>query len=178
MARSFTAIPGAVLLLCLFLPAMRVCNEPALPITFPPCYAAYAGGIGVIVMALARGRRALAFGAAMPPTLAVLTVGGCVALSNSAAAPFVANATLWLAVMVPVSIVRRVPSERAMAGIAMLQGLGATAWSALLVSDKDGMWGAAITLVAGIVLVLSAATWLDATARHPQLPRAHTIVQR
>jgi hypothetical protein len=142
-----------------------------MPITFPPCYAAYAGGIGVVVMALARGRRIVKFGAALPPTLAVLTVGGCL-MCHKATAPFVAIATLWFAVMVPWSIARRMPSERALALIALMQGLGSTAWATLLVTDKDGMWGAGVTLVAGIALVIGAAAWLDSVAQQPDLPRA------
>jgi hypothetical protein len=171
MARSFTAIPGVVLIVCLFLPAMRVCSEPTAPITFPPCYVAYLGGIGVIAMALARGRRMLKFGAALPPTLAVLTVGGCL-MCHRATAPLIAIVTLWCAVMVPWLIVRRTPSERAMAFIALMQGLGSTAWATLLVTDKDGMWGADITLAAGIALVIGAAVWLDVVAQRPELPRA------
>jgi hypothetical protein len=171
MARSFTAIPGVVLIVCLFLPAMRVCGDPTAPITFPPCYVAYVGGVGVIAMALARGRRMLKFGAALPPTLAVLTVGGCL-MCNKATAPFVAIATLWSAVMVPWAIVRRMPSERAMAMIALMQGLGSTAWATLLVTDEAGMWGADVTLVAGIALVIGAAAWLDAVAHRPDLPSA------
>ncbi len=171
MARSFTAIPGVVLIVCLFLPAMRVCGDPTAPITFPPCYVAYLGGVGVVVMALARGRRMLKFGAALPPTLAVLTVGGCL-MCHKATAPVVAIATLWFAVMVPWSIARRMPSDRAVAFIALMQGLGSTAWATLLVTDKDGLWGASVTLVAGIALVIGAAAWLDEVAHAPNLPRA------
>ncbi|HEY1551247.1 MAG TPA: hypothetical protein VGG28_25635 [Kofleriaceae bacterium] len=171
MARSFTAVPGVVLIVCLFLPAMRVCGDPTAPITFPPCYVAYIGGIGVIAMALARGRRMLKFGAALPPTLAVLTVGGCL-MGDAATAPFIAIATLWCAVMVPWLIVRRMPSERTMAVIALMQGLGSTAWATLLVTDKDGMWGADLTLCAGIALTIAAAIWVDAVAHVPELPRA------
>jgi hypothetical protein len=171
MARSFTAIPGVVLIVCLFLPAMRVCGNPTAPITFPPCYVVYLGGVGVVAMALARGRRMLKFGAALSPTLAVLTVGGCL-MCHREAAPLVAIVTLWFAVVVPCAIVRRTPSERALAIIALMQGLGSTAWATLLVTDKDGMWGADLTLAAGIALVIGAAVWLDAVAHTPDLPRA------
>jgi hypothetical protein len=174
MARSFTAIPGVVLLICLVLPAMRVCGHPELPIEFPPCYAAYLGGIGVIIMALARGRRGLIVGASLPPTLAILTLGGWFALATkSPAAPVVGLATVWLAVMAPFAIARRpVTSERLMACMALLQGLGSTAWAALIATDKDAMWGADVTLAAGIALIIGAVAWLDVATCTPELPRA------
>ena len=46
------AIPGWLLFGCLFLPTLRVCGDPTMPLEFPPSYVVYLGGL-VVALALA-----------------------------------------------------------------------------------------------------------------------------
>jgi hypothetical protein len=175
MARTFTAIPSVVLIICLFLPALRVCGHPETPITFPPCYAAYVGAIGTLILACARRRWLLKLGAAVPPVLAVLTAGsiGALVLYNAWPLAFVVVAiTLWTASAIIRAFVRALPSERALASIAITQGVGSAIWAAVLAFDRDGLWGAQLTLFAALVLALSGLAWLGEIEDDPPLPPA------
>src|SRR5690606_7975383 len=55
--RPFIAVSGWLLLLCLFLPTLRVCGKPTLPIEFPPTYVGYLGAAVIAVFAVARRPR-------------------------------------------------------------------------------------------------------------------------
>ena len=173
--RTFTSIPSVVLVLCVFLPALRVCNDPTAPITFPPCYAAYFGGIGVALIALARRRALEKLGAAIVLVLGVLTLGGVFAMlceRSKLSVVVVCVLTLVSAILAVRGLVRAPLSERWLATIALVQGSGSAIWAACLAFDVDGMWGATLTLVAAIVLVCAALGWLRQTACEPLLPRA------
>ena len=49
--RPLLAIPGWLLFGCLFLPTLRVCGDPTMPLEFPPSYAVYLRdcGSGVVL---------------------------------------------------------------------------------------------------------------------------------
>jgi hypothetical protein len=173
--RALTSIPGIVLVLCVFLPAMRVCGHPTAPIAVPPCYAAYFGGIGVAIFALARRRALVKLGASVVLVLAMLCVGGVAALmcdGHVGSQVAICGITLACAVLTVHWVVRGAVSERVLAGIAIAQGLMSAGWAALLVSDPDAMWGAMVTLVAALALVGTALAWYRQAARPAPLPVA------
>ncbi len=175
MARTFTAIPSVVLIICLFLPALRVCGHPEAPITFPPCYAAYLGGIGTLILAFARQRRLVKIGAAIPPVLGVVTLGGIGALALHdvpALAVFSACITLWFAIAIIRAFTRGLPNERVLASIAITQGAVSAIWGAVLAFDHEAMWGAQITLIAALAIVVSGLAWLGEIEVEPSLPPA------
>ena len=159
--RTLTAIPSVVLLICLFLPAQRVCGDPTSPIRFPECYAAYVSGLGVLVMAIARSRRAVEIGAAIPIVLAIATVGTIVAIVIDGPG----SIAILIATLAQLS-------ERVLAIIAALQGLASAIWSAVLVADKDAMYGASVSLAAALVLTVTSMAWLGSIEVEPPVPRA------
>jgi len=171
--RTLTAIPSVVLLICLFLPAQRVCGDPTSPIRFPECYAAYVSGLGVLVMAIARSRRAVEIGAAIPIVLAIATVGTIVAIViDGPGSIAILIATLALVIAAIRAIALAQPSERVLAIIAALQGLASAIWSAVLVADKDAMYGASVSLAAALVLTVTSMAWLGGIEVEPPVPRA------
>jgi hypothetical protein len=149
--------------LCAFLPAMRVCNDPALPIGFPPCYAAYFGGVGVVMLALTRHRALARLGAGVVFVLAELCAGGVISLfyvdQHPTTAIAVCGLTIVVAVLIMRWLVRATLSERTLAGIAICQGILSTGWATLLACDDHAMWGAKVTLVAALALVGTALAW-------------------
>jgi hypothetical protein len=129
-ARRLVAVPGVVLLVCLFLPAMRVCNDPTAPIESPPCYAAYLGGIGIVIIAFARRKRLLAIGAAISPVLGILTFGGLLMLlAPERGSLAVVSVILFGALTLAFSVAtvrwfwRHPPTSRTMAAIVMVPEL-------------------------------------------------------
>ena len=52
--KPLLAIPGWLLFGCLFVPTLRVCGDPTMPIQFPPSYAVYLGGLVIALLGGAR----------------------------------------------------------------------------------------------------------------------------
>jgi hypothetical protein len=192
-ARRLLSVPGVVLLICLFLPALRVCNEPTAPITFPPCYGAYVGGIGILIMAFAHRKRLLAVGASITPVLGIITVGGILTLMclddrGGWAMRLVAIGFGTLTFGASIATVRyfwrNPPSSKTMAAIVIIQGLGSALWAAVLAFDSNGMWGADVTAITGAVIMLGGLGWfvtavpmeaVDPEPIVPVLPRAISL---
>jgi hypothetical protein len=176
MARTFAAIPSVVLVICVFLPALRVCGEPTAPITYPPFYAPYFGALGIALLALVRRRKLVKLGAAFTIVLDLVTVGGFGALivQNSAGTLAIAIACATLAaVFVALRwIVRSTLEDRALAAIATVHGVATTIWAALLAFDSDAMWGAHVTLFAALALTVTSIVWLGEHDDEPPLPPA------
>ncbi|HEY1814606.1 MAG TPA: hypothetical protein VGG74_19780 [Kofleriaceae bacterium] len=176
MARTFAAIPSVVLVICLFLPALRVCGDPTTPITCPPVYAPYFGALGIALVALVRRGGLVKLGAAFTVVLDVVTVGGIGALVVEDAHSLlwipVACATLAAVFVAVSSIVRATPSDRALATIAIVHGVATTIWATVLAFDPDGMWGAHVTLFAALALTVTSIVWLREHADEPPLPPA------
>jgi len=186
MMRRLLAVPSSVLVICLFLPALRVCGHAEVPATFPPCYAAYLGGIGVVIVALARvgASRLAAFGAAIPLAFIALTTGGLIAVWAACTGPIGSAIGIALglgavaaAVAIVRACVRKPPSEVTMATIALGQAIVSIGWTGLLAFDREGMWGSYLALVAALAMAVGSLAWRSDAARRErdatnQFPRA------
>src|SRR5512138_201224 len=84
--RPLLAISGWVLLVCVFLPTLEVCGSPTAPVSFPPCYGVYLGGMLVALIAGARTLRSRRI--VLPVLVAIdyVSVGGYVAAAMGALA--------------------------------------------------------------------------------------------
>ena len=176
--RGLLAIPGSVLLICLFLPALRVCGSAEYPVSFPPVYAAYLGGIGMVILALANGRRLLAIGASVTPVLMIATAATFAIRTAGSVIFGVILGLAAIAGMVSVvrAMLRRPPSSRAMAIVVIAQGLASGLWAALLAFDRDGLWGSDLTLAAAIATTIVGIAWYRTTIVVPvALPRATAL---
>jgi hypothetical protein len=185
MIRRMLAVPSSVLVICLFLPALSVCNSPEAPISFPPCYAAYLGGLGVLAIAIARARasRLAAVGAAIPLALLVLTAGGILVACCSEGGLIVGAAGIAggaLSLVAAAAIVRRYvktpPSEIGMATSVLVQGAVSISWTGLLAGDRGALWGTFLALGAASMIAVGALAWLVRARAQPAravpLPRA------
>jgi hypothetical protein len=158
--RSALGVSGWLLFACLFLPTLRVCGDPMMPVQFPPVYGPYIGGlmIGFLGFAvLLRTRRGLFIGlstlylgSAFTALVVVIgETGGTVAGVLAAAVLF---AVLFFAVK-KIANVRW--SERAISIGCIVHGMVALGWSSLLAFDPDGMWGAMVSLGAASLMLFA-----------------------
>lgn len=163
--RGVLGISGWMLFACLFLPTLRVCGDPMMPVQFPPTYGVYICGILVAVIGfstLRESRRRALIGIqgiylASGLTFVALWLGGELAewLGLLAGAMFLV--VLWF-VMRRSTLVKW--TERAVAIGCFAHAMVSVGWSAMLAFDPDGMWGAQISLAASSVMLFAAGGYL------------------
>jgi len=185
--RGVLGISGWMLFACLFLPTLRVCSDPMMPIQFPPTYGVYIGGILVAVIGFSRLRRRrqqmllTLLGIYLVTVLAfiALFIGGEIAelLGLAVGAVFLAVVFLIMRRAVQVSW-----SERAVAIGCFVHAIIAAGWSALLAFDPGGMWGAQVSLGAASLMLFAAGGYLVSEVKDPSasttdapLPEARMI---
>ncbi len=170
--RSVLGVSGWLLFVCLFLPTLRVCGDPMMPIQFPPDYAVYFGAIGVGIigfstMHVTRRNWAvviLSLWLTTLLTLATLWLG-----AESAPVGFVlAAVSLWVLIWSIRGLIRAKLGERSVAVSCLVHAVISLGWSALLAFDKDGMWGATVSLgAASLMLFAAGGYWAwEQTAAH------------
>ncbi len=171
------ALPGGVLVfLALFLPAVRVCDDPVAPIQFPPAYGPYLLGLAAAI-AVTRRRRDLhvAGGFVLVTAIAALGLYGMMCWSelfesdNPAAPPLV---IAWSVVLAGIaSTFRRGTGwERRAARVLWLTTIGDLVFFAMLIAD-DGLYGSWVALVGAVLMLLGGVSWdLGARPPPPALP--------
>ena len=89
--RSPLGVSGLLLFACLFLPTLRVCGSPMMPVQFPPTYGVYIGGllVGILGFSLLRRTRRNVFYALV--TIYILTAGVFLSLWIGATADQIAG---------------------------------------------------------------------------------------
>lgn len=180
--RRLLALPASVLLVCLFLPAVKVCDDPVMPAEFPFVWAPYVGGIALVIMALTGkmgGRRAAVVVLA---ALWLLTAGLFVtgALANVSPDGALVLSLLWIGGVVwgCIRLGKRRWGWRGAAAFAVAHGGLATLWSMVLLADPTHLYGVWVTLVGALLTALGATVWvaiappLARPPTPPTLPRA------
>ncbi len=165
--RPLLAIPGWLLFGCLFLPTLRVCGDPMMPIQFPPSYAVYLGGMLIALLGGARLMRSRRRAFSLLLSLWPLTVFTILTLwlgSEMAIIGFVfAAALLLVQIKLMSGMFRTVWSDTAIGIGCLVHGVIAAGWSALMAFDHDGMWGAFVALGAAVVIVVASSLWIAQT---------------
>jgi hypothetical protein len=168
--RSALGMSGWLLFVCLFLPTLRVCNDPMMPVQFPPTYGIYLVGllIGLIgFTTIRRSRHGLFIAIA---TIYIATAFGFLALFLAAEISDVAGVIaafplLGVLIMAVRQMTRTTWSERAVAVACVIHAVVSIGWSSLLAFDPDGMWGAWVSLfAASLMLFASIGYWFGAAA--------------
>lgn len=184
--RSALGVSGWLLFACLFLPTLRVCGDPMMPIQFPPTYGVYLGGllIGFLGFATLRSRRGLfvalsAIYLASAFTFLAFFIGAELAEAAGMIAGLVLTGVLVLAVR---SLARAQFSERAVSIGCVIHAMVSLGWSSLLAFDPDGMWGAMVSvgaaslmLFASIGYAISAAAEARRATEPIPLPTARVV---
>lgn len=170
--RGVLGISGWLLFACLFLPTLRVCNDPVMPIQFPPTYGVYIGGVLVAMIGFSTLRRRrrqmlLAVHALYLVTLfsfATIWVG---AMANEVAGVVAGAGFLALLVVLMRRAARVAWRERGVAIACFVHAIVAAGWSALLAFDPDGMWGAQVSLAAASLMLFAAGGYLASEVKNP-----------
>jgi hypothetical protein len=158
--RSLLGISGWMLVVCLFLPTLRVCSDPVMPISFPPTYVIYFGGIIVGIIGFSTVHRTRRTGLLWLFGLWMITLFVIAAIWAGAviadAVGFMVGAALLVLFVVAMRRAIKVEwSERAIALNCFLHALFSLGWSALLAFDPDGMWGATVSLGAASLMLFA-----------------------
>ncbi len=172
--RGVLGISGWMLFACLFLPTLRVCGDPMMPIQFPPTYGVYICAIFVAMIGfstLRESRRRILIGIqgiylASVLTFVALWLGGEFAEWLGMIAGALSLIFLWF-VMGRTMLVTW--SERAVAIGCFVHAMVSLGWSALLAFDQDGMWGAQVSLAASSLMLFAAGGYLVQELKAPQL---------
>lgn len=170
--RPLTGTAGILLFVCLFLPAVRGCHEPVVPLEVPPFWAPYLYGLVFAAIALARTDRGLAAGVTMLRILAWLVlVGGCAMLVTF---PPIGVIEVLLGILLFATIGWHAASERRIAATAIMIGAIGTAWFALWACLPDALIGSYLALASSIGVFLGGMVWLGelAVQPDPRVPRA------
>jgi hypothetical protein len=162
--RFVTAPSGTLLFVCLFLPALRVCNEPTYPTEVVGVQAPYLLGLLVAIAAVVTAPR-VRDGLVLAARFVVwATIAGwglvlvVIAVSDREVVPFV----VWL----PVSAVlvalfgwgkRRGEVEAAL--VAFASGVMSLVWFALMVLEPSPMYGAYLSVLGSAGLVVGGLWW-------------------
>jgi len=176
---------GLLVVVCLFLPTLRVCGEPTAPIEFPPLYFVYVGSAIIAYFgmspALRRARNAIAgwfllWGLGATAVLTVLATEGVNGAVGFAVAVFGATGIGVLLNFVH----KKQLADRGMFAIGVVQGLIVTGWYIALASGKNHMWGAYVGLVAGFIQTITSAMALSSAHaeqrdQRPAFPVARLI---
>lgn len=151
------------MVVCAFLPTLRVCGDPVAPYQFQPGYGIYIGALLVALIALA-GRPAqrtrcvvliALWGATAVAIVALIAGAAHVALGMLAAILGVGGLIVGL-----VKLARVAWSERASAATCLGHATLCSGWYVALCVDDDRLWGAWVGLGGSIAMALATAGWL------------------
>lgn len=173
--RGVLGMSGWMLFVCLFLPTLRVCDDPMMPIQFPPTYGVYIGGVIVAVMAFStlRARRRVGFLALLTLYLTTLFTYAAIwfgAMTDEIAGVMAGAVFLVLLYFIVRSAAKVSWTERAVAIGCFVHGVVCTGWSALLAFDPNGMWGAQVSLAVSSVMLFAAGGFLVQELKAPSTP--------
>ena len=162
MRRAVSA-SGWLLVVCMFLPTLRVCGDPVAPYQFPPSYGVYIGSALVAVIALAArpAQRTMCivviglWGVTAVAIVALIAGAAQVALGLLAAVLGVGGLIVGL-----IKLARMAWSERVIATACLGHATLSCGWYCLLCVDSHRMWGAWVGLGASLAMVAVAAGWL------------------
>jgi hypothetical protein len=184
--RPFLSISGWLLFVCLFLPTLKVCGTPEAPISFPPVYGVYLGGLLVAFLA---GSRTLRSRKAMFVLLSFVyyatfaCIGAIIATDVAQAIGAVAILGGLGGALVLVGVLTRVTiGPRVVAWGCLVHAMVACLWCGLIAGDKEAVWGAYVGFGAAVaMLVLAIGFVVDehrqaiAARLGAQLPVARTL---
>ncbi|HEX4416878.1 MAG TPA: hypothetical protein VH165_03220 [Kofleriaceae bacterium] len=170
--RRLTGMSGILLFACMFLPAVKGCNQPVMPLEVPAFLPPYLYGLVFAWIALSRTPRGQAIGVMALRLLAVLVTGGAGVLLVVAPPAGVAAVIFGGALLLIVRLSGTTEPRIVATGIAV--GLVSMLWFGFWSVTPDALIGVHLALASSIGLFVGCVAWLRELALRPSidLPRA------
>ena len=176
--RWLTLPSTAVVVICIFLPTLRVCGEATAPVQVPVVWTPYVIAALVFAAAMVRSRDVAGLAIAIRVILGVTLFGfGLPALAELQLAQFETVQLIPLASVVVVISTIVLPARTAEAMVARcgsVTGVISAVWFGLLAIDKDAMFGAYVSFGGAIAMALGCEWWWIET-RPPARDRVRRV---
>lgn len=170
--RSLTGTAGILLFVCMFLPAVKGCGEPVVPLEMPAFWHPYIYGLAFAAIALARTARAVLLGVIALRALATLIMLAATVMLAFNPAIGVVQGVLGVMLLATVGVDGA--SERRLAATAVMVGGVSAAWFALWCASPDALLGVYLSLGSALGLFVGGLVWAAELALRPPgaLPQA------
>jgi hypothetical protein len=161
--RRITAPSGLLLFVCLFLPAVRGCDETVYPLSMPMFWHPYIYGLAFAFASAVVTVRHLRLAVLALRTLAWLTIIGSAFLLASAGG--IGIAELIIGACLLAAIGRSGCSERRVALTAIVASTFSLLWFGMWLATPDAMIGVYLSAFASVGILAGSLVWLGETPR-------------